>query len=51
MDTQRLGLYPAAESPEGLWQIMLFNNFHFTLTHLVVCKVYLGDETQVNYME
>lgn len=40
MDTQHLGLYPAAESPEGLLQITLFNNFSFTLTRFVVRKVY-----------
>lgn len=51
MDTQHLGLYPAAESPEGLSQITLFNNFSFTLTRFVVRKVYSGDETRVNYIK
>lgn len=50
-DTRCPRLYPAAESPEGPLQITLFNSFYFTLTCFAVCKVYSGDETQVNYIE
>ena len=49
-DTQRLGLYPAAESPSGLLQITLCNKFYFILTLFTVYEVYLGDETKANYI-
>lgn len=50
VDIQHLGLYPAAETPQGLLQITPFNKLYFTLTHSSVYKVYLGDETKVNYI-
>lgn len=50
MDIQHLGLYPAAESPQGHLQITLFNRLYFTLTHFIVYKVYSGDKTKVNYI-